>query len=152
MYENLGKIPIGQCIKGRVYKINCRNLSCGVYNGDGGFIGIREKFGDEFLFTEYHWDQGPPFGTVSGQEDTGIDLPPDVEVRESLGTYDTLSGRPLVWDNAAINPHYPDGGRGWWKFADSNETAIKCRACSRSNVALFKFLSGLEKIPNGKTD
>jgi hypothetical protein len=32
------------------------------------------------LDTEYHWDQGAPFGTVRFQIDTGIDLPNDIPV------------------------------------------------------------------------
>ena len=48
-----------QCVKGRVYKLWCRNLSIGVYDGKEGFIGIRTKFGSRYLDTEYHWDQGP---------------------------------------------------------------------------------------------
>ena len=68
-------IPIKDCIKGRVYQIRCRNLRYGVYDGNSGFIGIREKFGVRYLFTEYHWDIGAPHGTVSDQIDTGIDVP-----------------------------------------------------------------------------
>jgi len=71
-------IPIKECIKGRVYKIRCRNLRYGVYNGDGGFIGIRTKFGSRYLFTEYHWDTGAPFGTVRDQIDIGIDVPTEI--------------------------------------------------------------------------
>jgi hypothetical protein len=33
-----------------------------------GFIGIREKFGEEYLFEEYHRDTGPPLGTVRPYE------------------------------------------------------------------------------------
>jgi hypothetical protein len=29
-----------------------------------GCMGKREKFGDWFLFTEFHWDTGAPFGTL----------------------------------------------------------------------------------------
>lgn len=58
-------IPIGECKHGYLYHICCRNLLIGVYNEKTqGFVGIRTKFGHEFLFTEYHWDTGAPFGTV----------------------------------------------------------------------------------------
>lgn len=60
-------------IKGRVYKIHCRNLNYGVWDGKEGFIGIRTKFGNEFLFTELHWDASECFGTVMDAEDTNID-------------------------------------------------------------------------------
>ena len=83
--RSIGKIPIAECTPGRVYQIQSRNLTFGVYDGEEGFIGIREKFGHRYLFTEYHWDQGPPHGTVSGQRDLGIDLPADISPKESLG-------------------------------------------------------------------
>ena len=41
----------------------------GVYREDRkGFVGIREKFGQQFLFMEYHWDNGEPLGTVKPLE------------------------------------------------------------------------------------
>lgn len=58
-------------IKGNLYRIRSRNLPYGVYDGLGGFIGIRQKFGTTFLFAEYDWDDGPPFGTVVVLEDLG---------------------------------------------------------------------------------
>ena len=68
MRPSLGVIPMAQCIPRRVYQIRCRNLSFGVWNGKespwAGFIGIREKFGSEYLFTEYHCDTGAPHGTL----------------------------------------------------------------------------------------
>ena len=48
-----------------LYKLNSRNLDYGVYDdAQKGFIGIRTKFGSRYLFTEYHWDTGSPFGTA----------------------------------------------------------------------------------------
>lgn len=58
-------IPLEQCRHGYLYQIHCRNLSLGIFNKNtNGFIGIRTKFGDRYLFTEYHYDTGAPFGTV----------------------------------------------------------------------------------------
>lgn len=74
-----------QCVPRRLYEIGSRNLVLGVFDGDKGFIGIREKFRHEFLFTEYHWDSGPPFGTVHSVEDTGIDLPEEIALSEHSG-------------------------------------------------------------------
>lgn len=54
-----------ECVEGGLYRIHSRNLAYGVYKAEQrGFVGIREKFGSHYLFTEYHWDNGPPFGTV----------------------------------------------------------------------------------------
>jgi len=59
------QIPIAECVHGTVYRIKSRNLSIGVFNSENkGFIGIRNKFGCNYLFTEYHWDTGAPFGTA----------------------------------------------------------------------------------------
>lgn len=49
-------IKLQDCIKGRLYRFRARNFYFGIYNGDKGFIGIRDKFGSRFLSTEYHWD------------------------------------------------------------------------------------------------
>jgi hypothetical protein len=55
-----------ECVYGYTYRISARNFRIGVYVGGdkGGFIGLREKFFREFLFTEYHWDLGGNWGTV----------------------------------------------------------------------------------------
>jgi hypothetical protein len=74
-------ISLDQCIKGNLYRIDSRNLILGIFDGKTGFIGIRAKFGNKYLFTEYHWDQGPPFGTVQPKEDLGL-VPDDFEIYE----------------------------------------------------------------------
>lgn len=62
-------IPLEECKHGWLYRIDARNFSFGVFNEDSkGFIGVRYKFGHEYLFTEFHWDTGAPFGTVCPQE------------------------------------------------------------------------------------
>jgi hypothetical protein len=77
------KIPLDQCVWRRVYKIHCRNLRFGVFDGTKSFIGIRTKFGQRYLDEEEHWDAGPPYGTVSGHIDMGFSVPP-----EALDAYD----------------------------------------------------------------
>lgn len=57
--------------RGHLYRIKSRNLPYGVFDGKSGFIGIREKFLELYLFTEYDYDDGPPFGTVRVLEDLG---------------------------------------------------------------------------------
>lgn len=68
-------------IKGRIYKIRCRNLSYGIWDGKEGFMGIRTKFGNEFLFTELHWDASESFGTVMDAKDINIDFDGDIDCR-----------------------------------------------------------------------
>lgn len=94
--ESAFRVPLDQCVARRLYKLMSRNLVLGVFNGVTGFIGIREKFRHEYLFTEYHWDTGPPFGTVSGVEDTGVELPPNIELSEHSGVSDDNVRLPNV--------------------------------------------------------
>lgn len=62
-------ILIDECKHGGLYRIDSRNLSLGVYDEKSkGFVGIRQKFDERYLFTEYHWDIGPPHGTVRPQK------------------------------------------------------------------------------------
>lgn len=117
------------CIPRRVYKLRSRNLSLGVYNGRSGFIGIRTKFGDRFLFTEYHWDTGSPYGTVMDAIDTGIDVSEDIPLIEYLGSEDINTGR-LV--------DYSEDKRWYW--VDTGESDPDIRACAISNQPLFNFL------------
>lgn len=149
--ENMKRVPMDECIKGRVYKINCRNLKLGVYDGNEGFIGIRTKFGSRYLATEYHWDQGPPFGTVSGVEDTGLDLPDTIAIMEYLGTENETNGRRIFTKKDVLNPNWPaeKGYMGWWHYEDTGEICetVKegCRAVAIPNDDLFEFLDQKEK-------
>ena len=72
------RIPISECRAGRLYRLTSRNLKIGVCNvtEENGhvvcaFTGIREKFGDRYLDTEYHRDMGPPHGTALCLADIG---------------------------------------------------------------------------------
>lgn len=58
-------ISLDECENGVIYELRSRNLWVGVFKEKTkGFIGIRRKFDSEYLFTEYHHDTGPPFGTA----------------------------------------------------------------------------------------
>lgn len=135
--ENLPDIK--DCIQGRVYKIRCRNLAYGVWNGRDGFIGIRQKFNSRFLFTELHWDASQTFGTVREAIDTGIDVPSGVELRTSTPTEDRKSGRLVAFDRPVM-----DGGRGWY-YVDTNEEDQNIQPCSYTYRPLFEFLEQIEE-------
>lgn len=75
-------LPLKDCIPGRVYRIKARNFTLGVFDGREGFIGIREKFGHRYLFTEDHWDTGAPHGTVQPIEDIGIFVSSEIVLAE----------------------------------------------------------------------
>ena len=107
-------IALAQCQPRHLYRLHSRKLTQGVYDGQGGFIGIREKFGNHFLFTEYHWEH-PSFATVRPLEDLGL-IPADLLVATDLGSIDDATGRMVDFDRPVA-----DGGRGWF-FTDNGET------------------------------
>ncbi len=82
----MAHIPIEDCIRGHLYHIHSRNLTLAVYDGKGGFKGIREKWGSEYLFTEYHADQGHGCATVHPIKDYGP-TPQYLEIKTSIGTH-----------------------------------------------------------------
>lgn len=68
----MNHIPVEDCKHGFLYRVSSRNLTYGVYNARSkGFIGIRVKFGHEYLFTEYHYDADEFVGTVHPKEELG---------------------------------------------------------------------------------
>ena len=128
----MDSIPLEQCQKGGLYRIRSRNLSFGVFDGNGGFVGIREKFGSEYLFTEYHWDTGAPFGTVKPVE--LLEMCPLSDIRESIGVVDAVTQRPVAFDKPVM-----DGGRGWY-FMDTDEASLAISPRTIENEALFDYL------------
>jgi hypothetical protein len=50
-------------IVGKQYRCLARNFEVGTWNGTG-FDYMRYKFGHTFPDVEYHYDDGPPYGTV----------------------------------------------------------------------------------------
>jgi len=58
-------IEIEDCQEGFLYRVHCRNSNCGIWLPKDRAIQIaRTKFNSDYLFEEYHWDTGPPFGTA----------------------------------------------------------------------------------------
>jgi hypothetical protein len=114
-----------------VYRIHSRNLVVGVWDGVSGFIGIREKFGNEYLFKEYHWDTGAPYGTVKPLE-LLTTLPEEIDIREHFIQC------PVCNRDIAHKP-------GEWSHADDG--SMICDGVSpvaRTNQPLFDFLLPLD--------
>ena len=136
-------IKLKDCKERRIYRIHSRNLILGVFDGKDAFIGIREKFNERFLFPEYHWDTGAPYGTVKPLEDTGVNVPSHI----SLSCY---AGRTYDWhtskDIACGKPVWK-GGIGWY-FLDNSTSDKRIIVCQDSNEELFEFLAKLEKKLN----
>ena len=115
-------------IRGHLYRIRSRNLPYGVYDGRAGFIGIREKFGSLYLFTEYDYDQGVPYGTVIVKEDLGP-IPGDTEPVEA-------------WWVAEDGESFPFGVPRDTRGHSPGGTRQKMEV--RRNNTLFEFLSKAE--------
>jgi hypothetical protein len=89
-----GSIPLAELKHGGVYRIRSRNLNVGVFNEQTkGFMGIREKLGDRYLFAEYHWDIGAPFGTVHALEFLGMCPLVDIDSHNN-----TVEGNKALFD------------------------------------------------------
>lgn len=131
-------IPIDMCVKGRAYRFAARNFQFGVFDGVDGFIGLRTKFGDPYLFTEYHHDRGA-FGTVAYIRDASLDLPQEILPVEILGNEDAVSHRSIVFrgDEAAFSRRTADS----WHFADTDEPCgPEVRPRAIPNLALYEWL------------
>lgn len=62
---DLEYLTIEECEDGMTYKIDGRNFDYGVYTiKTKSFLGIRHKFGNQFIDSEEHYDCGAPHGTV----------------------------------------------------------------------------------------
>lgn len=73
-----------------VYRLQSRNLVAGLWLPDEkGFKGIREKLGHEYLFVEYHWDNGTSFSTAKPLQKI-VTLPVDLCEDNSTSLYDFL--------------------------------------------------------------
>lgn len=146
---NLPKME--DCIARRLYKIDCRNLSYGVWNGKDGFIGIRTKFNQKYLFTEYHWDTGEPYGTVFEAIDTGIDVPDKIELKERGPIVDKITQRLVAQKPQQLNipisvatgifmPSNNNDAYAWY-FLDTGECSKHIRPVSSQNQQLFDWIT-----------
>lgn len=62
-YKEIEYISKCELEEGENYECKARNFKIGTWR-DGAFRYLRKKFGYEFMDREFHWDDGPPFGTV----------------------------------------------------------------------------------------
>lgn len=141
-------LSVAECKPGRLYRFRSRNLWLGVFNGlpgsEAGFIGIREKFGSRYLFTEYHHETGGCFGTVSGVKDAGLDLPSGIRLSDHAeNTVDSHTGRVVMFDKPVAQ-----GGRGWY-YVDTGESSAAIRPTDCGNPKLFVWLDAQEQLLGG---
>lgn len=130
-------IALDDCVARGVYRLHSRNLTLGVFDSTkGGFIGVREKFGDRYLFMEYHFDSGPPYGTARPLELVTY-LPPWIRVKERYDTVDRETGKLVDFDRPIA-----DGGRGWY-FVEADEPSADIRPVSYGYAPLKRYLDEL---------
>lgn len=85
-------IPEANLENGRIYRIRSRNLLVGLWRAESrGFIGVREKFGEKYLFEEFHHDSDPHCGTANAIGALPITHPvPDQYWKDDLGLFKVL--------------------------------------------------------------
>lgn len=133
------RILLDECKNRILYRIHSRNLVLGVFNiSTKGFVGIREKFGHYFLFEEYHYDTGAPFGTVHPKEELEL-MPEDMILEKCLGTVDKKTGRSVAFDKPVSQ-----GGRGWY-YIDTDNASDEIDPVTIPNNELFNWLKEKEK-------
>lgn len=134
-------IPLAECLARGIYALRSRNLETGVFNGDTGFVGIREKFGYHHLFTEYHYDCGPPHGTARPEQIIAM-LPPEIiDLREYLGTVDKTTRRPVDFDDARKTDN--DGWGWYWVDTGKSDPKREIHGVLVHNDILFDYLEGI---------
>jgi hypothetical protein len=133
--DDIEHLPIEQMRYGHLYRLASRNLACGVWDGRGGFVGVREKFGQLFLDVEYHWDQGAPYGTAHPLEDLGA-MPRRLDAATHYPPIDQQTGRLVdlgMDDENDITSCY-------WFFVDTGERSDKIHSHRRLYRPLFDWL------------
>jgi hypothetical protein len=142
-----------QCEHGKLYRIHSRNLKIGVYNSrTGGFCGLRTKFGSVYVFEEYHWDNGSPYGTVKPQELIPETLLEGIYVAEYLPELLCNGGPVLVsaerGKSACGRPLKSEHDD---KYLHEHLDGVPCDAGAKvygafqSNTALYDWLVEMEK-------
>lgn len=144
-----------ECKDRFLYRIRSRNLAFGVYRAaTGGFTGLRTKFDSVYAFEEYHWDNGPPFGTVKPLEMLE-ELPSEIVLDTDLGSACYNCGKLCTYVNFPDGPQlktYSNGevinSRGEWRHTDHSE-CTKVMPINVSNEALEKWLHEMESKYGG---
>lgn len=142
-----------ECKNRKLYRIHSRNLCFGVYREEtGGFIGLREKFGSVYLFEEYHYDNGPPFGTVKPEEELPEELPQRIVAEVSLGSECQRCGKSCKYeifpDKKSREKKLKYGGTilvpGEWKHLEDTG-CVEVFPMERGNPRLYEWLYAMEK-------
>jgi len=131
-----------QLVDRHVYRLTARNFFLGAWDAaHGGFLGIREKFGNRYVFTEYFAEQDRSSGTAHAWTDADAVVPDEIELTEYLGTQCSEHKRRARFVES-VPGAFPTRGR-WVHADDETELDGDDSPMSISNQALFDFLEPL---------
>ena len=92
-------LKVEQCKDGYLYRISARNARHGIFREKhGDFLILRNKFYNDYLFEEIHWDLSKHFGTVRPIKEiekspfTGEDMEDTTKLHEDGHKYWTKKG------------------------------------------------------------
>lgn len=137
-------IPADQCKARQLYRVNTRNFGpVAVFNPEkNSFIGVRRKFGQRFLDTEYHF-HNEDYPTARPWEELAEALPSDIELRTIFPPACKNCEVSVEWEKGPFNDTAGKLHLGkWFHLA---ETACEAPSpVSKSNRALFEWLMAME--------
>jgi len=125
MWDLKKRIPRDELEDRRAYKLQSRNLFVGFWNAErDGFNGVREKFGDRYIFMEYYY--GDDSGTALPYEALDLWLPPAIPNTDYLGSFCQECDKPVKSLGEGYKP------RGW---GDNPDEMIKVLCIGWTHVA-----------------
>ena len=80
-----------------MYRVNARNFTIGIWF-DGKMYGIREKYGETFIDSEMHYDDGAPYGTCKPLEKLSIPLDKSCRLHPSMFDMTNWRGNSALVD------------------------------------------------------
>lgn len=142
-------IPLKDCKPGYLYRLRARNILYGVYNGKQSFIGIRDKFNNQYLDAELHYEASRHFGTATPLEEL-VQCPIE-DLRTNGDTECGECGAKMKYVHWGPDNPRPDGNTfpGKWQHLDKPECG-KLDPCSNMNRPLFDWLQEQEQTLRNK--
>ena len=136
-------LKLSDCVRGKIYSLNSRNLYLGVFDGNDSFIGIRQKFDSRYLCSEQYY--GETFGTAKPLKEIG-EVPSWIDLKCSLVTICSNCGRPCKWipipgTNIGKSEHIP-----WEKYVGDDICEDEDENDDRPEYIPFDF-GGCEASP-----
>lgn len=132
-------IPLEELIPHRIYRLKSRNLVVGVWKPESqGFLGVREKFNERYLFLEYHYDLSETHGTAQALELLPEILPERINLAAYLSPRCDLHNVEMEFAGQVAK-----GGKGWVHV--DTETPCSGTPVSEVNHELFDVLDPWDK-------